>query len=310
MISHIKLKCPCRKKEELIIEHDSIKCSNIYCSHSKSSMAFQYINSKPILISNYECETICNPKITSSAVIRRKPWQKRISSSLQVDEGKSHLNCQKFVSQLKDIENAKVLIIGSGDKGFGTDTLWNSKHILKVGIDIYDSPTVDILCDAHNLPIQDQTFDGVWIQAVLEHVVDPQSVVAEIRRVLKPGGFVYSELPFMQQVHEGPYDFCRFTLGGHRFLFQKYIELGSGRLGGPVDDMAWTIKYFFTAMTSYKFIGKFFELIFRLIFLPITPFINRRNKESYTGSYFFGQKSDNFKIRHKDLIKYYNKEND
>jgi len=57
-------------------------------------------------------------------------------------------------------------------------------------------------------------FDAVWIQAVLEHVLDPVRVVAEIHRVLRPGGLVYSEIPFMQEVHEGAYDFTRFRLSG------------------------------------------------------------------------------------------------
>jgi ubiquinone/menaquinone biosynthesis C-methylase UbiE len=34
----------------------------------------------------------------------------------------------------------------------------------------------------------------VWIQAVLEHVLDPPIVVAEIYRVLRPGGLVYAAL--------------------------------------------------------------------------------------------------------------------
>jgi SAM-dependent methyltransferase len=41
-----------------------------------------------------------------------------------------------------------------------------------------------------------------WIQAVLEHALDPPVVVAEIYRVLKPGGLVYADTPFMQRVHE------------------------------------------------------------------------------------------------------------
>jgi len=56
------------------------------------------------------------------------------------------------------------------------------------------------------------------VQAGLEHVRDLWQVVAEIHRVLKDDGLVYAETPFMQQVHEGPYDFTRFTESGHRYL--------------------------------------------------------------------------------------------
>ena len=74
---------------------------------------------------------------------------------------------------------------------------------------------------AHYLPFKDETFDGVWIQAVLEHVVSPETVVKEIFRVVKNHGLIHSEIPFMQQIHMGKNDFTRYTASGHRFLFKK-----------------------------------------------------------------------------------------
>ncbi len=49
----------------------------------------------------------------------------------------------------------------------------------------------------------------------------------EIHRVLKDDGIVYADTPFMQQVHEGAYDFTRFTLSGHRWLFKNFALLDS-----------------------------------------------------------------------------------
>jgi hypothetical protein len=62
--------------------------------------------------------------------------------------------------------------------------------------------------------------------------------------VLKPDGIVYSEVPFMQQVHEGAYDFTRFTQLGHRRLYRHFDELRSGAAGGPGMALAWSIRYF------------------------------------------------------------------
>ena len=83
-----------------------------------------------------------------------------------------------------------------------------------------------VLGDAHDLPFVDAAFDAAVIQAVLEHVVDPQRVVAELHRVLREDGVLYSEVPFMQQVHEGAYDFTRYTDLGHR----RRVLKPSGRL--------------------------------------------------------------------------------
>jgi len=75
--------------------------------------------------------------------------------------------------------------------------------------------------------------DGVLIQAVLEHVLDPAQVVGEIHRVLRPDGLVYAETPFLQQVHAGPNDFTRFTSSGHRYLFRAFAEIAAGPVAGP-----------------------------------------------------------------------------
>lgn len=100
-----------------------------------------------------------------------------------------------------------MLVIESGEKGSGTSELFDCDDINLTGIDIYISESVDLVCDGHYLPFVSSNFDGVWIQAVLEHVVEPSIVVAEIHRVLKDEGLVYAETPFMQQVHEGGYDY-------------------------------------------------------------------------------------------------------
>lgn len=50
-------------------------------------------------------------------------------------------------------------------------------------------PVLRLLSDrTGSLPFADHSFDGVWCSHVLEHVVDTQTFVGEIRRVLRPGG--------------------------------------------------------------------------------------------------------------------------
>jgi 2-polyprenyl-3-methyl-5-hydroxy-6-metoxy-1,4-benzoquinol methylase len=45
--------------------------------------------------------------------------------------------------------------------------------------------------DIHDLPFDSGRFDGVTCQRVLHHISDPATVLAEVDRVLKPGGFFY-----------------------------------------------------------------------------------------------------------------------
>ncbi len=77
--------------------------------------------------------------------------------------------------------------------------------------DVSLTSVVNVVCDAHNVPFDGETFDAVVAVAVLEHVADPQRCAQELHRVLKPRGVVFAVTPFMQQVHGGGYDFTRFT---------------------------------------------------------------------------------------------------
>ena len=139
---------------------------------------------------------------------------------------------------------ATVLVVGGGTLGRGMPELVNDERVRLVESDVYLGPRVDVACDAHDLPFADGQFDGVVVQSVLEHVLDPHRVVAEIHRVLRPGGLVLAETPFMQQVHEGAHDFTRFSLLGHRRLFRYFDEVDSGVACGPAMALVWSLRYF------------------------------------------------------------------
>src|SRR5262245_52731611 len=124
-------------------------------------------------------------------------------------------NYLRFAAELKKSSlHPVILVVGAGDGGTGTEVLNGN------GLEIINSDVTPhngcIVADAHNLPFDDSSFEGVVVQAVLEHVLDPIRCVSEIHRVLKPNGLVYSETPFMQQVHGLQYDFTRYTFLGHR----------------------------------------------------------------------------------------------
>jgi SAM-dependent methyltransferase len=144
-----------------------------------------------------------------------------------------------------------VLVVGAGRQLQEVLDMRGSRDEITVTcVDIDVRADVDYFCDAHNLAFQDGVFSAVITTAVLEHVLDPQQVADEIHRVLAADGLVYSELPFMQQVHEGAYDFSRFTLGGHRWLLRNFVEIESGAVAGPGTALVWAIEHF--AMSAFR----------------------------------------------------------
>lgn len=127
----------------------------------------------------------------------------------------------------------KLLLVGCGEGGKGFSELQRLPGAQFVFTDVRWTAVVSLVCDGHQLPFRDCEFDGLAIQAVLEHVIDFSQVVSEVTRVLKVGGLVYCECPFLQPVHGGAFDFVRLTHVGLRHTFRCFDEIESGICGGP-----------------------------------------------------------------------------
>lgn len=148
--------------------------------------------------------------------------------------GRRHVAVERFREALVgDGAQPLLLVVGGATEGEGLAEVARSESIGIVAFDIYPTRETTFVADAHRIPLADGSVDGVIVQAVLEHVYRPDIVVAEIERVLRPGGLVYAETPFLQPVHEGAFDFTRFTVSGHRLLFSGFEQLSSGPIGGP-----------------------------------------------------------------------------
>ena len=299
------LQCPCGRKDQLRIADGRYFCGGVGCVHAVQP--FLSVEATPVLISFETTDTICVPEVYANrTVYKARPVRKLTHTVRRLIYGvsrKSQENVGRFVILAKRVNpKPSVLIIGSGTPGNGTEGLWTDGDIARTGIDIYPSQTVDFIADAHFLPFKDKTFDGVFIQAVLEHVVDPQGVVTEIARVLKPGGVVYSEIPFMQQVHEGAYDFTRFTPLGHRRLFRHFSCQALGGLGGPGIVLAWSVKYFLWALTRSKSLSIGLAAPVFLIGRLLDKLMSEKAMwDAPSGSYFLGVKTETIELRARDL---------
>lgn len=183
---------------------------------------------------------------------------------------------------------ARVLVVGGGAIGDGFERLYAGTFEV-VGTDVYPSPNIALICDGHKLPFADASFDAVVIQAVLEHVVSPDRVATEVHRVLKPAGLVFAETPFMQQVHEGAYDFTRFTMSGHRWLFRGFEEIDAGSVLGPGTALLWSIAYYVRSIGLGQRAATLITALFFWVRKLERP--GRPALDSASGLYFIGAKS-------------------
>jgi SAM-dependent methyltransferase len=83
-------------------------------------------------------------------------------------------------------------------------------------------PGVGIVCDAHWLPFATGSFDLILSTEMLEHTLEPQRIIDEMRRVLRPGGRMLLTTRFIFPLHDVPGDYYRFSNYALTHLFRDW----------------------------------------------------------------------------------------
>lgn len=204
----------------------------------------------------------------------------------------------------------RVLVVGCGDGTAGYGAIAEVEGSEWLETDVSLAGRACVVCDASDLPFDDAQFDLVIAIAVLEHVLEPQRCVDEMRRVLRDDGLVYATTPFMQQVHMGEYDFTRFTRSGHRWLFRGFDEIDSGIATGPASVLVWSVEYFLLSWTTSVGLRRVFKGLTRLLlgWLPLLdgPLARRAAAHDAAGGFFFiGRRTGSPAISARECVAYY-----
>jgi SAM-dependent methyltransferase len=123
-------------------------------------------------------------------------------------------------SELRKYAKGTLVDIGCGIKPYASLTKGLvEKHI---GVDHAGTQhavsNVDVFGTAYDTTLPDASADTVLSTAVLEHLERPQEALAEIFRILKPGGYLILAAPLFWHLHEEPRDFFRYTKYGLSYL--------------------------------------------------------------------------------------------
>ena len=206
----------------------------------------------------------------------------------------------------KSAPHPLILVIGGGAIGAGVAALYADPSIHVIGTDVYASANTRLVADGHALPFRDGVFDAVLVQAVLEHVLEPQKVADEIHRILRPDGLLYADTPFMQQVHEAAYDFTRFTRSGHRWLFRRFTEIEAGSVNGAGTVLLWSIRYYVRAFGAGNKVATLATMPFVWL-RSLERFMRARpNADAASGHYFLGRRTATQVLHPTDMLAYYN----
>jgi len=132
----------------------------------------------------------------------------------------------KAVSNVFPLFKGKVLDSGCGSMPYKELILSNKAVTEYIGLDIssalnYDGVKADFLWDGILMPFENDSFEVVISTEVLEHVPNPELYLAEVKRVLKPGGLFFFTVPFLMSLHEVPNDYYRYTPFSLEIIFKK-----------------------------------------------------------------------------------------
>lgn len=125
---------------------------------------------------------------------------------------------KKQIKEYAHYISGVVLDAGSGDGNRYKSFFKFEKYLT---LDIRPDSGADIIGSVVSIPLEDNNVDSVISTQVLEHVKNPQKAVEEFYRVLKSGGYCLVTVPQLNELHEEPHDYFRFTKFGLEEIFSN-----------------------------------------------------------------------------------------
>ena len=266
------LACPNCKLPGLTIDQQTITCK-------KCGESYNMFFDTPVLIkSDSPVLDWYKPNLGSISSTNRdsKEFLRALRRWLNPESRVWSLRSQKAIEGLleknnPDVGDSTVVLIGAGFESVYRRILAPYKNILRIGL--ASRGDVDLFSDICDIPLVNDGLDLILSSSVLEHVYDPEQAVEEMFRVLKPGGYVYAEIPFMRAYHMIPVDYQRYTLSGIEELFKRhgFSLISKGICSGPFTALVLFFVDFFGGLLSFnnKYIKTSVSLFLSIILHPI-----------------------------------------
>ncbi len=99
-----------------------------------------------------------------------------------------------FLQQKTDFFTSKKKMLHVAPEQCFIDLFRKQKNLDYTTGDLF-SPLADVKMDIHDIPFEENTFDVLFCNHVMEHVTDDLQCMKEVYRVIKPGGFAILQVP-------------------------------------------------------------------------------------------------------------------
>ena len=127
------------------------------------------------------------------------------------------------IKELSGKIHGKILDVGCGQKPYAR--LFNVDEYVGLELDTTTNrkqKKAEYYYDGIKFPFEENSFDSILTNQVLEHVFNPHDFLKEINRVLKHNGFLILTVPFVWDEHEQPFDYGRYSSFGLVYILEKH----------------------------------------------------------------------------------------
>lgn len=134
----------------------------------------------------------------------------------------------------------------------------------------------EVFGDAQRLPFGNDLFDSIAALDVMEHLPAPERCMAEMARVLKPGGQIIIQTPFLYPLHDMPYDYQRWTQTGLEELVVRHgLHVTSRKFHGTPTETAAALMAIALAKGIWESVrGRHFALFLSPLLIAFIPLVN------------------------------------
>jgi SAM-dependent methyltransferase len=145
-----------------------------------------------------------------------------------------------FQQWLAELPEQKLSVLDVGGRIQPYRTLLKGREEKYLALDMRRSPLVSLLARAEEIPLEDEQFDLVICTQVLQYVADPARAVAEMYRLLKPGGHLWLSVPAAYP-RDSEYECWRFLPWGLKTLLASFRRTEIAAEGDTISGLCRTL---------------------------------------------------------------------
>lgn len=146
-----------------------------------------------------------------------------------------------YTNWVSRLDGAALRILDVGGRIQPYRSLFNGRVRSYYALDAVAGPFLSVVGHAEDLPLSAGEFDVVLCTQVLEYVPSPQKAVDEMRRVLRPGGYLFLSVPAVFPRDSDP-EYWRFLPASLRLLLRDFSEVEIAAEGSSISGLLRTLN--------------------------------------------------------------------